>query len=861
MPNAVLTANAAGRTGTLKYLGAAVGAFAGGFQGAIAGYNLGQAAQMAYDGLPEFTVEAQGRDQVVRSSVATRKIVYGRAMVSGPLIFSASSGTKNSTLWLVIALAGHEVDAIETVYLNETPLPSLGDITTGPYAGKVRVNAHRGNPGDPADADLIAANVGWTAAHKLTGVAYLAIRLTWDQDVFPQGIPNIKALVRGRKVFDPRTSTTVWSANAALVARDYHTASFGLEASASEIDDALVIAAANICDEPVSILQHGSLYEIWENRYTANGVLDTANDLRPNMETLLSAMAGYSVDRAGQHRIYAAAYTSPAVTLTADDLAGPVKVRPRIARKDLFNAVRGTFIDPAAYWQPTDYPGQSNSVYAANDGGQVIWRDMSLPFTTSSATAQRIAKLMLERSRQGITVEMPCNLNAFKIASIDTVMVTLPQLGWSAKEFRVLDWRFSQEGGINLVLQEETAASYAWNSGLQTADDPAPDTNLPDPFTVAAPGAPAITESLYETTGSAGVKSRAVVSWAAVVDAFVTGYLVDYKLTSDSSYDLLPEVRGNSVEIPDLAPGSYQFRVRAVNSVGVRSAYSPVTTKELVGLTAPPANIGNFSVTKVGGVAIGAWQLSPDLDVRIGGRIIIRHSSLTTGATWADGVILEEFSGDAVTGLLPLITGTYMVKAKDSTGTYSNTAATFVATEGLVTGFTTVASSVQDPTFGGTKTNTAVVSSALQLTSAILFDSAAGLFDSAAGLFDSFGQSTSGSYDFTTYLDMTTVATRRVEADIKALSFDGGALIDDRTEPIDTWDDFDGTVVNDCDATLYYSVTNDNPAGSPVWGPWTPFFVADVTSRAIRFRLDLTTADAAHNIAVSTLRVDVKTPI
>jgi hypothetical protein len=439
-------------------------------------------------------------------------------------------------------------------------------------------------------------------------------------------------------------------------------------------------------------------------------------------------------------------------------------------------------------------------------------------------------------------------------------MVTLPQLGWSAKEFKVMDWRFSQEGGVNLVLQEESAASYSWNNGMQTVDDPAPDTNLPNPFSVVAPGAPSITENLYETTGSAGVKSRAVVSWAAVDDAFVVGYLVDYKLLSDSTYDLLPQVRGTSLEIPDLAPGSYQFRVRAVNSVGVRSAYSPVTTKELVGLTAPPANVSNFTVTKVGGVAIGAWQLSPDLDVRIGGRIVIRHSPLTTGATWADGVVLEEFGGDTVTGLLPLITGTYMAKAKDSTATYSTAAANFVATEGLVTGFTTVATSIQDPTFSGTKTGTTVISSALQLGGALLFDSVAGNFDSAAGVFDTFGQNLTGSYEFATYLDLTTVATRRVEADIKAVSFDLSSVIDDKTALIDTWNDFDGIAVDDCDATLFYSATNDNPAGSPVWGPWTPFFVADVTSRALKFKLDLISGDSAHNISVSTLRIDVKIP-
>jgi len=787
-----------------------------------------------------FTAQAQGRDQIVRSGVANRTIVYGRAMVSGPLVFAASSGASNGTLHLVIPLAGHEIDGIEDIYFNEVALgialtsgTPTANVASGAYAGRANFTLHSGTAGQAANAELVALGAGWTTAHTLSGVAYLVVKLTFNQDVFPTGIPNVKCIVRGKKLYDPRTGLTVWSANPALQVRDYLTSNYGLEATGAEIDDTLVIAAANVCDESVAILPSGT-----EARYTGNGVVDLGDTPRSITEALLSAMAGFVVWSGGKYLVYPGAYSAPAVTITADDLRGPVRVRPRISRRDLYNAVRGTFVSPSVFWQPTDFPTVSNSAYATQDGGQVIWRDVSLPFTTSSATAQRIAKLMLERSRQGITVEMSAKLTTFKVATLDTVMVTLPQLGWAAKEFKVLEWTFAPEGGVDLVLQEETAASYNWNSGLQTVVDPAPDTNLGDPLLVQVPGAPTVTESLYQTTGSAGVKSRATVEWVAVSDVFVTGYLVDYKLAADATWTLLPEVRTNTVDLPDLAPGIYQFRLRAVSTLGVRSAYSGTTTKELLGLTAAPGDVAGFSVTKVGGVALGSWALTGDLDVRIGGRVVVRHSPQTTGATWADGVILEEFAGDSVSGLLPLMTGTYMIKAKDSTATYSTNAASFVATEGLVTGFTTVANSTQDPAFSGTKTNCTVVSSALQITSGL-----------------------TASYDFTTYLDMTTVATRRVEADIKALSFDTSALIDAKTELIDTWDDIDGGVVNDCDVTLYYAATNDNPAGTPVWGPWTPFFVADVTCRALKFRLDLLSGDNAHNIAVSTLRVDVKNPV
>lgn len=808
---------------------------------------------------PSFTAAAEGRDQVVRSAVANRTVVYGRAMVSGPLVFAGVTGTGNDTLWMVIPLASHQIDAVEEIYFNEVALGTLdgsGNVTTGTYAGKAQVIKHLGTAGDPADPALVAANIGWTAAHKLTGVAYLVVKLTWSQDVFPTGIPNVKALIRGKRLYDPRTATTAWSANPALVVRDYLTSTYGLEAVSSEIDDTYCIAAANVCDESVAILPSGT-----ESRYTCHAVIDTGNTPRSNMEDLLSSMAGYCVYSAGKYLIHSGAYTAPVVTLGTDDLRGAVRVRPRMSRRDLFNAVRGTFVDTAGFYQPTDFPGQSNSTYAANDGGQVIWRDIALPCTTSSATAQRIAKLMLERSRQGITVELQCKLTAFKIATFDTVMVTLSQLGWSAKEFKVLEWKFSPDGGVDLVLQEETSASYAWNSGLQTVRDAAPDTNLGNPFTVAAPGAPTITESLYQTTGSAGVKSRATVSWAAVTDAFVTAYLLDYKAAADSTWTLLPEVRGTSVDISDLAPGIYDFRLRAINSLAVRSAYSGTTTKEILGLTAAPSSVTNFSVSKVGGVALGAWDLTGDLDVRIGGRVVIRHSLQTTGATWQDGVVLDEFAGDSVSGLLPLITGTYMAKFKDSSGSYSTAMASFLATEGLVTGFTVVATSTQAPTFAGAKTNTAISSTVLQLDSALQWDSFSGNMDTWYGI-DSFGPLyATGSYDFDTYLDLTSVATRRVEADLKVYSSDTGSFIDASTALIDDWSDLDGAVVNDCDATLYFATTDDNPAASPVWGSWTPFFVSDITCRAVKFKLDLVSGNPTHQIAVSTLTVQVKAPV
>lgn len=865
---AVLTTAA---IGTFSYiaLSTAVG-FAVSYAGsALLGNSSGpqQDTGGAGAGSGSFQAEARGRTQVVRSAVATRKRVYGQVMLSGPLVYAEVGGTDNQYLHMVIPLAPHSVYEIGDVYFGDElvgVLNGAGDVINGRFAGYARIKKHLGSTTQVADADLIAESGGiWTAAHRLQGVAYVYVRLQWSQDVFPSGIPNVKALVKGNDaIYDPRSLTSGYSNNWALCVRDYLKAAGvdgGLECATDEVDETYISAAANTCDELVTLADAST-----QARYTCDGTVDTAKRPVDILKDLMSGAAGTITYPAGAFRLFPGAYTTPTVTLSHDDLRGPVQVSARIPRRELFNAVRGTYSSPDNFWQPSDFPVVTNATYAADDGNEVIYRDIELPYTTHAERAQRLAKIHLEKSRQGITVQMPCKMTVFDLAMWDTAMVTNSAMGWSSKVFRVVSWKLGQDGiGVDLTLREDTAASYDWAAGEATIVDAAPDTNLPSAFTVAAPGTPLVTEDLYETTGSAGVKARAIVSWAASADAFVVGYEAQYKPAADTDWLSLAPISLLSAQKDDLGPGRYEFRVRAANGVGVRSAWSATTTKELLGLTAAPADVSGFTIIKSAGVGIAQWTQHADLDVRIGGRIVIRWSPAVSGATWGNSVIYEFFTGDQVHGLVPLRTGTYMAKAQDSTGHYSDTAVSFVATEGMVTGFTTVGTLTENAAYTGAKTNVALVGAGIQIDTTTLFDSGSGSFDSAGGYFDSYGGiSATGSYAFSTYLDLTTVATRRFDSSIAVAAFDTGDLFDIRLGDFDDGTGlFDGTLVDDTDATLYIATTDDNPAGSPTWAAWAPFFVGDFTCRAAKFKLDMQTATSTHNLSVTALTVSAKVPV
>lgn len=360
-------------------------------------------------------------------------------------------------------------------------------------------------------------------------------------------------------------------------------------------------------------------------------------------------------------------------------------------------------------------------------------------------------------------------------------------------------------------------------------------------------------ESLYLVApGVVGVE--ALLSWTSNQIRFN----VSYKVQNGNWVAL--QTSSTSIDITNLQPGIYTFSVQAVNALGITSTPTSIT-QEILGKTAPPSDITGFYITKVGGVAHAVWDLVPDLDVQVGGQIIIRHSSLSVGATWNDGITFATFAGLATSGLLPLTTGTYMAKAVTSSNIFSTNAISFVVTEGLVTGFNTVGTQTEDPNFTGAKTDLIASGGFLQLDSGILIDSIATNIDTWGSL-DSFGGiQLAGSYAFSNYLDLGTVATRRFESHITATAFSISDYMDDRSNPIDTWEAIDGGIINGTDVKLFAALTNDDPAGAPTWGAWTPFHVSDFTCRAAKFRLDFESDNPTHNIQVSVLDVVAKIPV
>lgn len=654
--------------------------------------------------------QLQDHQHVVRSSVEPHKIIYGHAMISGPLVFAAStSGTQSvqysdgsthtvetddAYLHLVIVLTGHKVHQIGQVYFNDTPVGTIngdGSVTAAPYAGNAWVFPHLGDPAQAADAGLMAAFPGtWTYKHTLSGCAYLYIKLKYDSKIF-NGIPNIKCEVYGKEVYDPRNGQTVYSSNWALCIRDYLTAAYGMNCSVDEIDDNSFIAAANSSDEQVPTDGIGNT----QSRYTCDGVITLDRKPMDIMRDMVSAGAGTVAWAQGKYRIFPGVYTAPVYTLNEDDLRDKIKILPRTARKDLFNAVQGTFVDPGHSWQATDFPAVRSSFYVAEDNNEEIFIDISLPFTIDSTRAQRIAKIHLEKSRQGMVVTFPAKMTAFKLGIMDTVALNISQLGWQGKVFKVMDWKLGEQGGIDLVLNEETSAAYDWNNGVATNYDTAPDTNLPNPFVVAPPTSVVLSSGDADLlmAGDGTVISRIHVTWQPSSDTSVISngsYDIQYRVHGTGTWVSASPAFGTQTDSyisPVVDSVAYDVRIRALNSLRSASNWVEIDNHTVIGKIAPPANVTGFQAYKELNYLVLAWKANTDID--------LLGYEIREGNSWdSSNVVTTKFAGNML-HVNKSVIGTYQfhIRAMDRSGNYSALVTSVTISIGApaaVTGFNVV---------------------------------------------------------------------------------------------------------------------------------------------------------------------------
>jgi hypothetical protein len=820
-------------------------------------------------------------------------IVYGKRQVGLTRVFVESSGADNQYLYVAGILCeggGSGITAIDEVYVDDKLVVWNGSLTDGTLTevsssdtnyykdgqSLISIQGFFGLDNQPTSS-LLDETTSWTSDHKLSGLAYVALRFKYNQDAF-SGLPEVRVTVRGKKIYDPRldstkggsgshredtASTWAYSNNSSLVLLDYLRNSRygkGLPNSTFETNYDSFKTSANTCDTQVTPYT-GSATNI--NLFETNAVLDTEKKLIENVRELLVPMRAIFNYTQGKYKIIIEGTGSSQLLLTKDNVVSEVKIQGE-SKSEKYNRVIGTYINPEKDYQSdtVSYPpfddsalavGDQHATMLSEDNGTLLERSFDMTQVTSSYQAEEICENILKRSRNNLKAEVTVTAEGLNLSIGDIVTATYDTAGFSVKPFRVMSLTINSDSTVTLGLEEHQDNFYTWESKGQAPT--IADTILPNPFSVSAPASVTLGDQLIQY--SDGVVITALdVTIGASPDSFVDYYQVEYKLSTATDYIIAGQGKGLKQRILNVIDGLiYNVRVKAFNTLGASSSYTSAT-RTIIGGIAPPEDVQDFSCNIVGSDAHLAWTQISDLDLA---HYTIRYSPVTSGADWADSIsLVEKVARPATSITVPARTGSYLIKAVDKNNNYSSNESIIATNITDIGNFNAVATQTESPTFAGTTDRTVILDNAIRLDSSELFDSAIGNFDSGTSFFDSgltaFDLYPLGYYYFANPIDLGATYTTRVTAFITQTADNIDDLFDARTGNFDDGaSNFDGDAPANCNAHLEIALSNDNIT----YSSYRNFVIGDYTARYYKFRVMMTSSDLSSTPVVSALSVTI----
>jgi hypothetical protein len=275
----------------------------------------------------------------------------------------------------------------------------------------------------------------------------------------------------------------------------------------------------------------------------------------------------------------------------------------------------------------------------------------------------------------------------------------------------------------------------------------------------------------------------------------------------------------------------------------------------VAGLGAAPSDVQNVSAIATGeDMVILTWKQATELDVQVGGRVIIRHDPRgLASAEWnSSNDVVQAVAGSSTQKQVPLLPGTYFLKFEDFLGNRSTIATgvevTLPEPESRIAAKEWAEQDLATP-FSGTKTNCAYDAgeTALLLTPDIYV--APDYWETIYCAGDC-----GAEYQFKDTFDLGDVYDFRIRRYIVSRPVVFSTLFDAVSGNFDSQPGFfDGTVADEINVVTYVRTTLDDPAGSPTWGPWTEFASGMIRGRGVQVKAIFTTQTELIGVAIDEL--------
>lgn len=578
----------------------------------------------------------------VAAENAPLRIVYGRARLGAQV---ADMLTYQNDLIMLLVWGEGEIEQIESITVNDEVAP----------AG-ITLTHYNGTAGQTADATLIAAYASHsiTYADALADTAYTVARIPAN---VTSGFPNFAAIIKGKKILDTRTSTTVYSDNPALALRDFCASTrYG---AGRTVDSASTSAAANFCDELVGTTPNQ------EKRRLTGLVIDNVQPCQNWIETLRTYAGCFISQEGADLKLIPDTTRATDRSFTAAQIkAGSLKLKKR-GVQNVPTVMEIRYTDTSL----VQWAEKSAIVKAAGvDAGTTPRREsqISLPGITRYSQAVREATERLNKlTLSDLSAEFVAFDEALKVQVGDVVGVTHP-IGLTAKLLRVTSASIVEPGRYAISAFEYDPAAY---SDAVTAEPTYNDTTLPSPSEPPAVTSVTMTEEVYQLENGT-YASRFRVTWSAATYPYLSHYRCE--LWAGETLIHTSTAREAVWATPVIQEGiNYTAKVAAVSAIGSTGTWA-TQSAIAAGKALIPGDVPSISVFEAGGRVYISWEEAADIDIW---RYDVRYGAV--GGTWETATSLDHVDALRLqSDQIPVGTWTIYVKAEDSVRQYSANAAT-----------------------------------------------------------------------------------------------------------------------------------------------------------------------------------------
>lgn len=421
--------------GVLTAFGIPLTTAAGGLTLAGTLLNIGGAALLNSTVSSLFAPDAPRPDDLQINSKNTagpRYLHYGRVRVGGNQVFHRAKG---GTSYRVIVHGHGEIHQVKKYFLNnkQVSLDGSGYVTSSQYVvdGKkrVRILVRKGQIPESHYSQIKSKWSAWSSDHRgdeqwSSAIFCESVDIENQRKIYPNDLPLLTLEAETRKVYDPRSNSTVYSDNAALCIADYIGRRDGFNRP-DAIDQDDLKAQADICDALVSAIGGGS-----EKQFLISGTISMDEEPQNALGRMLAAIGGHvRMLPNGKVVIRTGAWEAPTVTLRYEDfIECEIDTGPDIL--DRYNTIPAKYVAPDLDFTEVDARAWRDDARFLADGQELTPNSpMSFFMNPSHRQVRQVMRVYVERDNPLMVVSASLKPRMFEVCYERVVEINAPEIG------------------------------------------------------------------------------------------------------------------------------------------------------------------------------------------------------------------------------------------------------------------------------------------------------------------------------------------------------------------------------------------------------------------------------------------------